>query len=298
LLPGAERGIHPNEVAGTLLWTTPFAGCLALGLWIEALRRRGLARTLAALAFTVVAVALPLGVLILSQSRGGLFGLAAAVAVAAVGITPRRARLVTLLLVIALIVGAAYLWQGAGVQEALPEVAPVAASTGTLEFRLGVWAQAIKAIEDFTLSGMGMNVFRQAVHVLYPTPLIDPAFNLGHAHNIFLQTALDLGLFGLVGFVGLWIAALAMVARSWKAESGACRSPFLRLAAVGLTSSLIGYLVYGLLDAVALGARPGFLWWALVGLVGGLYRLEDANRDASRATSGILARNEPAQRSP
>ena len=283
-LPGAEDGFHPNEVAGTLLWTAPFAGCVSLALWIEAIRRRGWGgwgRLLGALAFTLAAAAVPLGALVLTQSRSGLFGLVTAGGVVLTGLAPRRFRIATALLLAAVLVGVVYLSQEVPVREAAADLAPDVLSTGTLDFRLAVWSQALKGITDFPITGMGMNVFRQAVYVLYPTPLLDPAMNLGHAHNIFLQTALDLGLVGLVGYVALWISALTMVWQCGKRAGLASRSPFLRLGTVGLAASLTGYLVYGLLDAVALGARPGFLWWALLGLVGSLYRLEHPDKPAA-----------------
>ena len=43
--------------------------------------------------------------------------------------------------------------------------------------------------------------------------------------------------------------------------------------ALGLGGGLLGYFVYGLTDAVALGAKPGFLWWWLLALATGLYKL-------------------------
>jgi len=36
---------------------------------------------------------------------------------------------------------------------------------------------------------------------------------------------------------------------------------------------LLGTLVYSLTDAIALGARPGFIFWLLLGLIAGLHRL-------------------------
>jgi hypothetical protein len=36
---------------------------------------------------------------------------------------------------------------------------------------------------------------------------------------------------------------------------------------IGLIGSLTAGWFFGILDAIALGARPGFLWWLLLALV-------------------------------
>jgi len=43
---------------------------------------------------------------------------------------------------------------------------------------------------------------------------------------------------------------------------------------LGLGAGLAAHMVYGLLDAISLGAKPGFLWWWLLGLIASLYRLQ------------------------
>jgi len=44
-----------------------------------------------------------------------------------------------------------------------------------------------------------------------------------------------------------------------------------RLLALGLFGGLLAHFLFGLTDAVALGAKPGFLFWWLLGMVCGLY---------------------------
>jgi hypothetical protein len=44
--------------------------------------------------------------------------------------------------------------------------------------------------------------------------------------------------------------------------------------ALGLAGGMLAHGVYGLTDAVALGAKPGFLWWYLLALITGLNRLQ------------------------
>lgn len=69
-----------------------------------------------------------------------------------------------------------------------------ALSLRTLVGRPELWSSALYGIQDFPFTGMGMNTFRQVVHVLYPLFSISPEMDIGHAHNEFLQAGLDLGI--------------------------------------------------------------------------------------------------------
>jgi hypothetical protein len=44
-----------------------------------------------------------------------------------------------------------------------------------------------------------------------------------------------------------------------------------RWLALGLLGGLLAHFLFGMLDAVALGAKPGFLRWWLLGMSYGLY---------------------------
>jgi hypothetical protein len=43
-------------------------------------------------------------------------------------------------------------------------------------------------------------------------------------------------------------------------------APLLRALALGLLGAMAGSFGYGLTDTVALGARPGFIWWLMLAL--------------------------------
>jgi len=147
-------------------------------------------------------------------------------------------------------------------------------STVTLEERMEIWNRALYAIQDFAFTGCGLGTFRRVVWVLYPPLLISPNFDFGHAHNVFLQVALDLGLPGLVAYLGLTATALWI---GWQiARSANCSHRWLGLGIVG---ALVAFHVYGLTDAIALGARPGLAFWILLALVAALW---DRTRDLAR----------------
>ncbi|RME42070.1 MAG: hypothetical protein D6796_14965 [Caldilineae bacterium] len=146
----------------------------------------------------------------------------------------------------------------------------VVGDLGSLGFRFEVWRAALWGIADFPFTGMGLGTFREVVRLLYPLR-VAPAYDIAHAHNQFLQTALDLGLAGLVAYVAMWLEAAFLLWQTLRQTA----DPFIRGVALGVAASLAGYFVYALTDTVALGAKPGlFLWW-LFAMTVGVYRQGD-----------------------
>ncbi len=135
---------------------------------------------------------------------------------------------------------------------------------GTITFRSEVWRWGILAVSDFPFTGTGLGSFRQVIHRFYPTT-IAPTYDIAHAHNIFLQAALDVGLPGLVAYAALLLLAGYV---GWQA---ARRSDYWRPVALGLLGGLIALHIFGLTDALALGAKPGLLFWWALGLLTALH---------------------------
>ncbi len=284
-LTGAEEGINPNEVAGVILWTAPLllavsvAGLTHWREWREQVARRAPAAALAAAGLGASGLA---AILLLTQSRSGLAGYAlAAVWLAFLAAARRRGGALALA---ALLAGGVALgiglvgWEQVVVlwKQSLASAPSGQAAWSALSSRPEIWARGLYALQDFPLTGMGMNMFRQQVHALYPYVTIAPGVDLGHAHNQFLQAGLDLGLPGLVAYLGVWLTSGFMLARSWRSAQPAS----LRWLAAGLSASLVGSLVFGSVDAVALGARPGFVFWLLLGVVAALPAVTPHNWDA------------------
>jgi putative inorganic carbon (hco3(-)) transporter len=286
-LPGAENGLQPNEVAGVLVWVAPVAVALAGAVWLNfdvLAESHGRAHiTAAGVLLTFVALGTA-GVLVLTQSRSGLLGLAAALLTMvslgwwarpgshlAAPVPGRRPIwLIGSVTALALMVGVGFLFRQPIAAASRQFLAPAASgpasddALNTLDARVEIWSRAIYGIEDFPFTGMGLNTFRKLVNVLYPLFTISPDIDIAHAHNTWLQVALDLGLPGLVAYLGVWLATLVMLFQSLRRSAPV--APLLWALALGLLGALAGSFGYGLTDTVALGARPGFLWWMLLAL--------------------------------
>jgi len=295
-LPGAAEGFHPNEVAGALLWVAPLACTLAMAAILGA---RSLKRSLGAvrgallLCALILTAAFLVGVLVLTQSRGGWIAAALVLPVTLLTLLQGKRRWAATAILAATTIAAA-LWIGLSHPHALdplilgPQEDPGhGTSLETLSARFEIWSRAIYGIQDFAFTGMGMNTFRRVVPVLYPLFTIGPEVDIGHAHNEFLQAALDLGIPGLTAFLAVNFGAFAMLAVSWRQRAKLpFPEPLSRALIIGLGGGLGAHLIYGLTDAVALGAKPGILWWMLLGLIASMYRLQlTANSEQLTANS-------------
>lgn len=313
-VPGAESGFNPNEVGAALLWPVPLQITFAGWYW----RSRSTApykaqkwRKLLAFALPVLAL-VSISTLLLTQSRNALasFGLGMTFLI---WLNFRRARLA---LVALLVVGAALaLAFGPGnLSDRLsgvdnPEFVPTS-GTLSMDDRVQIWTRGIYGIEDFPLTGMGMNTFRRAMPQLYPLTSARFDKDMAHAHNQLLQAALDLGLPGLVSYLAIWMVAAALVYQTWCASDDALgagyrvsgdgtdgkvltpdtRHPipntrWWRATIAGIGAGLLSSFAFGMADAISLGAKPGFFFWGLLALLVTTWQL--AHNEVARTASQV-----------
>ncbi len=287
-LPESQaEAVHPNQLAGTLALYLPVAVNLVLGWRFS---RRSLIRSLIMLIGGVLFMVLMASILLLTQSRsgwmGGLAGIMGTLALWG-AVLPRsswRKWVAWGVLVVGIAIvlvgfvrigpeGLRRIWEEPAIESPFGPLS-------TLEFRKEVWRWAWVGIQDFPLTGCGLGTFRRIGRVLYlfNPAAVSPDYDIAHAHNIFLQTALDLGIPGLVAYLALLMTALALCWRAAltppPAEGG---GGGVRALSLGLAAGLIALHVYGLTDALALGSKPAAAFWYALGLVAALGRGEERN---------------------
>jgi putative inorganic carbon (hco3(-)) transporter len=305
-LPGVEEGFNQNSVAGALLWVIP-SFCSITWFLIRRVRDLGVhfgkRKTLMIAGLIFGVTAWTIAILMLTQSREAFLGLALTLGIITLIISPRnRRKYVFLGIAILVIVSGAYLathfQEVSSYFTGSDSAAGSVLSLDSFRARLDVWTRAIMGIRDFPLTGMGMNTFRKVVLALYP--FFSVSADIGHAHNEFLQAGLDLGIPGLIAFTAMYILAFWMLARSWRIIHDARpnnakvqNDPFpasrrknwltilpllflndpqlIKLEILGLGGGLLAHFIWGMMDAMSLGSRPGFVFWILLGLITGLY---------------------------
>ncbi|MBI3763783.1 MAG: O-antigen ligase family protein, partial [Chloroflexi bacterium] len=158
--------------------------------------------------------------------------------------------------------------------------------SGTSFFRVRLWQSALYMIRDHPLLGVGLDNFLYAYRGRYINPEAWQDQNLSHPHNVVLDFAARLGLFGLASFVWMQVAffitawkaltpALLLspsrakpLARETAPTPLATRHPSLdsRALAIGLIASMVDFLAHGLVDASYFFVDLAFVYFLTLGL--------------------------------
>lgn len=124
-------------------------------------------------------------------------------------------------------------------------------------FRMNVWLGVLAMIQDSWWAGVGIgNETFQKVYGLY---MISGFEALG-AYNIFLEVAVETGIFGLLAF--LWVVLAAVARSTFHALRGEAR-PW----AVAAIAGLLGLMVHGLVDTVFYRPSIQILFWLLLAMI-------------------------------
>ncbi|MDY6878138.1 MAG: O-antigen ligase family protein [Chloroflexota bacterium] len=273
--------INANVIAGSLvvLWPISLAGIQLSGQrsvshngFNFSLFTSHVLRLVAALSGLLL-----LATLVLTQSRGAYVGFAIG-ALVLLGLRwPRAALVVIPLVVIAALAGVELVgWRTVADQLMTGE------ATSGLDNRIEIWSRAIYAIQDFPFTGVGLGTFERVVAVLYPL-FLHPEGTVPHAHNLYLQVAVDLGLPGLVAYLALLGLSFATAFSAYRVFRRGGQGALAMLCA-GCVAGLTGMCIHGLVDAVTWGTKLALVPWAVMGLVVGLHGV--AGEDEVRGEGG------------
>lgn len=240
--------VNANRVAGTLVLIAPLAIALFIRWDWSPQRWHPVLCGLAALLMLVV--------LVMTQSRNAYLAIAAAAAVVLLLRWPR----LSIVLAIVLLLGAIVVWR-IGMQTTLDALLSGGALSG-LDVRLELWSRAWYALNDFTFTGIGIGTFEKVIPVMYPLFSIGPDVQITHAHNLFLQVGLDLGVPGLIAYLALLLNLLAMLAKALQRRASALDWTL----AAGALGGVVAMLIHGLFDAPVWGVKPAFIPWLLIAL--------------------------------
>jgi O-antigen ligase len=242
----ASINLHPfnaNAAGGALAILVPLGTVGIYGMWRQ---RQWLGVIVATLGI------LPgLGMLILSSSRGAWVGLGAGVVVATLywlllrrtqtqmmGSSPWLWLLSAVLGSLPLLV--LILVHPLSPLTDLPLLAALQSADPSVSGRLGIWRNMLTVIEDYAYTGSGLGS-TEMVYSSYVLLLHVGYFT--HAHNLFLQIAVEQGIPGMLAFVWLIGLAVAAVTRYRRIDRGLLFYPLAMLA------SLTALLVHGAFDS-------------------------------------------------
>ena len=139
-------------------------------------------------------------------------------------------------------------------------------------YRFSIWAAALEMLKDFWPSGVGLGY--EAFMKAYPNYML-AGIKAAHAHNSYLQIALETGIFGLITF-------MATVIKTY--STGVMillRSDYffqkrISIAALGAIS---GLLFHGLVEHVLFDYRVIFSFWLMIAIILAAYKQTQQNAE-------------------
>jgi O-antigen ligase len=128
-----------------------------------------------------------------------------------------------------------------------------------------MWAIGIKTILKHPWTGIGMNQIRFLPEVGYGT---------SHVHNHLIHTGAEMGIPGLIAYLGILFGMAVMVYQIWKRA----KMPALRAAAVGLGWGQLAHFIFGMNDSIALGSKTSIFFWLSAALISAIYFRETRDK--------------------
>lgn len=164
------------------------------------------------------------------------------------------------------------------------------ADTST-SYRVSVWRGAVHMLRDNLFSGIGVG--ESAWYKLYPDYSLSGIEAAPHSHNLFIQIALEQGIFGLIVFLIILFLLIrtsfnlfARMAKKSDSITDVCRYNT-RLMVAGPLCGLAGVLLQGFTDYSWYNYRVYLMFWLVLGLIPALIK----NADREIAVGRVRAQN-------
>ena len=126
-------------------------------------------------------------------------------------------------------------------------------------FRFSIWEGSVRLVRDFWMTGVGQG--SQAFSSVYSFYALAATPTL-HAHNLYLQLAAELGVPGLLVFLGLMACYFREMADFHRRAAG----PGARFLAAVFIAAPLGVLFQGLVDHVFFGFGFMFAFYSFLGI--------------------------------
>ena len=277
-----------NDFALVMVATVPFA------VYLLKFGRTGFRRAMALLALGLITLAL-----VKSGSRGGFLGMIAVMVYILLRYRaiPSTTRLFVAVggIALALFLGSDKYWK-----QMSTILHPTADYNWTdPQGRRAVWQRGLGYVARNPVLGLGVASYPIAEGTVsaisQQRASVGRGFKWSVAHNSFLETAAELGIPGLILFIGLFVASFAALR---KIRPGGMYGPGIERRETALAQMLIGSLIGFAVSGSLVSAEYFSYLYLLFGLVIGLTKMLRLRRDAFFALAPYLASRPPARGSP
>jgi len=132
-------------------------------------------------------------------------------------------------------------------------------------YRFSIWAAALRMLKDFWPSGVGLGY--EAFMKVYPNYML-AGIKAAHAHNSYLQIAIETGIFGLLAFlyniIKVYTTGIMVVLKSSQS--------FQRRISIAALGAITGLLFHGFVEHILFDYRVIFSFWLMIAIVLATYR--------------------------
>ncbi len=262
-MPGRVESVfgNPNIYAFTLASLLPVVAAYML---ISQSRLRG--------AFGAVSFLLGVVALMMTYSRGAWFGFAAGLFLFIVIWKPKLIPVFLLLGVIAIP------FLPSSIKDRFLTI--FNPKDTSISYRGLLLHSSLQLLADRPVSGAGLGLVtvQNVIHQSYWPAYLDPVYRFYHSHNIFVQTWCEMGIFGLVSFMGAIFHNMIGALRRFRQKS----KPIQVLTA-SLSAGMVAMLLCGLTDCPLNTLRTMLLFWILFGLLGSVKKADEKDVAGGRA---------------
>lgn len=129
------------------------------------------------------------------------------------------------------------------------------------EMRLALWESSLAMIEEHSMFGIGWGAYWLVYHS-YDFYINDPSVLIVHAHNIYLNYAVEIGLIGALGYFLFFFGSMYHMLK--KRENAG--SNFMKSLRLGIGLAILTVAVGGITDDVLFNIPTSMLFWLLCGI--------------------------------
>ena len=138
-------------------------------------------------------------------------------------------------------------------------------------YRIYIWDAVLRMLRDHGLTGIGMGannfVARYAEYCL-PQATLAP-----HSHMLYLEIWLEMGIVGLIGFLGMYLGAIRRSVRCLRHAD-----PMLRHVLIACAGSLVGISFLGAAEHILFYPRDLFAFFILLGITLAAVKLAEESK--------------------
>ena len=138
-------------------------------------------------------------------------------------------------------------------------------------YRLYIWTSALHMIRDFGLTGIGLGPGNfTPLYASYCDPNASVA---QHSHMLYLEVWLEMGVLGIVSFLGMYLGVIRRAVRAMDRTD-----PLLRYVLIACVSSLAGVSFVGAAEYIWFYPRVMFAFFILIGVTLAAVKLAEESK--------------------